>query len=100
MWRRLRSWPMVRDARPAAALLTMRSWLFQQIPESPPRLPRLLRRRRIHLGKPVAPVPGAAGVDDGAAVGEVAGRLALGLDARIERGRPRVVDDVDRGRRI
>src|SRR5262249_29140309 len=34
------------------------------------------------------------------AVGEVADRLALGLDARIERGRPGVADNVDRARGV
>src|SRR3954453_17429077 len=73
---------------------------LEQMAEPLLREPALLRAGRAHLRKLVAPVPGAAGVDDGAAVGEVAGRLALGLDARIERGRQRIVDDVDRGGRI
>src|SRR5437773_8837004 len=60
----------------------------------------LLRRGHVHLGKLVAPMPGPAGIDDRPAVGVVAGRLALRLDARVERGRPGIADDVDRGRRI
>src|ERR1700692_4611784 len=56
-----------------------------------------LGRRHVDRRELIAPVPRPTGVDDGAAVGVIAGRLALGLDARIERRRPGVADDVDRG---
>src|SRR3954467_11569790 len=69
----------------------------EQMAEPLLREPALLRAGRAHLRELVAPVPGAAGVDDRPAVGEVAGRLALRLDAGIERRRPGVADDVDRG---
>src|SRR5260370_28530664 len=58
------------------------------------------RRGHVDLRELVAPMPWPAGVDDRAAVGMVADRLALGLEARIERRRPAVADDVDRGRRV
>jgi hypothetical protein len=57
-------------------------------------MPELLQRlaalgsRHVHRRKSIAPMPGPAGVDHGEAVGVVAGGLALGLDARIERRRP------------
>ena len=60
----------------------------------------LLRGRGVDLRELVAPVERPAGVDDGAAVGEIAYRLALGLDARIERRRPGLADDLDRGRGV
>src|SRR5713226_9604519 len=74
--------------------------LFQQIAELLSCEARRLRRRRVHLGELVAPMPGTTRIDDGTAVGEVALGLALRLDARIERRAPGIVDDVDRGRRI
>src|SRR3954469_19850050 len=73
---------------------------LEQMAEPLLRDPALLGAGRAHLRELVAPVPGAAGVDDRSAVGEVTGRLALGLDARIERRRPGVADDVDRGGRV
>src|SRR5262245_59855102 len=75
---------------------TTRSGL-EQVAELLPRHAALFRRGHVHLGEFVAPVPGPAGIDDRPAVGGVADRLALGFDARIERGRPGVADDVDRG---
>src|SRR5438128_1810378 len=60
----------------------------------------LLRGRKVNLRELVPPVPGPASIDDGTAVGVVAHRLALGLDAGIERGRPGIADDVDRRRGI
>src|SRR5947209_19438197 len=60
----------------------------------------LLRRGDIDLGEPVAPMPGPAGIYYRPAVGVVTDRLALGLDAWVERGRPGIADDVDRGRGI
>src|SRR6476646_5924785 len=69
----------------------------EQMAEPLLREPALFRAGRAHRRELVAPVPGAAGVDDRPAVGEVAGRLALRLDAGIERRRPGVADDVDRG---
>src|SRR3981189_14343 len=69
--------------------------LLQQIPESLPRQAGGFGGGGVDLGKLVAPVPGPAGVDDGAAVGEIALGLALGLDARVERRAPGVVGDVD-----
>src|SRR5512132_806913 len=79
-----------RPALPAGSAL-------EQVAEPLLRDPALLRAGLAHLGELVAPMPGTAGVDDRPAVGEVAGRLALRLDARIERRRPGVTDDVDRG---
>ncbi len=89
-----------RDTNAATARRVANQHLCQQIAEALPREPRGLGRRCIDLGKLVAPVPRAASVDDGAAIGEVALRLALGLDARVERRRPSIMDDVDRGRGI
>src|SRR5262245_7067593 len=60
----------------------------------------LLRRRHVNFREFVAPMPGPAGIDDRAAVGVVAGRLALGLDTRVEGGRPGVAYDVDRSRGV
>src|SRR6266851_2965709 len=73
---------------------------LEQMAEPLQRDAALFRRRQIHLRELVAPMPGPTGVDDRPAVGVVADRLALGLDARIERSRPGIADDVDRARRI
>src|SRR5262249_16738972 len=73
---------------------------LEQVAELRLRHAALFRRGHVHLGEFIAPVPGPAGIDDRPAVGEVADRLALGLDARIERGRPGVADNVDRARGV
>src|SRR5205809_792007 len=71
--------------------------ILEQVAKLLPRDAALLRRRHVHAREFVAPVPRPACVDDRAAVGIVAQRLALRLDPRIERRRPGVADDVDRG---
>src|SRR5579864_2415747 len=70
------------------------------MPELLQRNAALVRRRGIDRGEFVAPVPRPAGVDDGAAIGVIAHRLAFRLDARIQWRRPGIADDVDRGCRI
>src|SRR5437764_14357502 len=54
----------------------------------------------IHGRELVAPMEGPASIDHSPAVGVVAGRLALGLDARVERRRPGVANDLNRGCRV
>src|SRR5271166_1161248 len=54
--------------------------VLEQVAESFLRQAMLLWCRYVHPGEVLAPMPGPAGVDDGAAVGVVADRLALGLD--------------------
>src|SRR3979411_2501514 len=71
--------------------------VLEQMAELLLRDPAFLCGGSAHLGELVAPMPGTAGLDARPAVGEGAGRLALRLDARIERRRPGVADDVDRG---
>src|SRR5262245_66017542 len=74
--------------------------VLEQVPELLLRDAALLRRGHVDARELVAPVPRPAGVDDRPAVGEVAGRLALRPDARIERGRPGVAGGVHRGRGV
>src|ERR1700689_4226719 len=56
---------------------------LEQVPEFLKRDAPPFRRRQVHRRELVAPMVRPAGVDHGAAVGVIAGRLALGLDARI-----------------
>jgi hypothetical protein len=77
-----------------------RHHLLQQIAKALSREARGLGGRCIDLRKFVAPVPRTARIDDGAAVGEIALRLALGLDTRVEWRRPSIMNNVDRGRGI
>src|SRR5271166_1110927 len=74
--------------------------VLEQVPEPVLRQATLLWCRHVHPWEFLAPMPGPAGIDDGAAVGVVADRLAFGLDARVQRSRPGIADDVDRGCRI
>src|SRR3974390_3125179 len=59
--------------------------LIEEMPESFLRQAALFGCRHVHHGKFIAPMPGPAGIDHGAAVGVVARRLALRPDPRIKR---------------
>src|ERR1700750_2487914 len=62
-------------------------------------LPPLFHRSCDHLRVRIPPMPRSAGIDDGAAVGEILKGSALRINPRIKRRAPRVGDDVDgRGR--
>ena len=74
--------------------------LIQQISEFFPCFPQNIRIRRVCDRVVVLPVEGFAGVDDGAAVGDVAVGFLFRRQPWIGGGRPGAFDNIDGGRRV